>query len=232
MCRLRLSAFVVTFVTCTSLQAVLSSSPCDVTKYGAVGDNKTEDTRALQLVLDNTSCSPVVLPAPGAFLSRALNLSLMSGRTLLIEAGAELVVWRDPKTYSTTAANNMFLSANSGDGTWTGPLVTGLTITGGGTVVGGGEAWWPFGKSITRPRILWMPLVDGLIVSNLTFIDSPAWNMGLRGNNILVEHMQIIAGGSSCGGYNFAPNTDGFNIGGVNITIRDSSVHNGDDCIP
>lgn len=86
--------------------AARAPGPCLVTSRGAVGDNKTDDTVALQAVLDDVSCSSVIFPAPLAFLSRALNLSAMSNRTLLIETGAELVVWRDPKTYSTSGANN------------------------------------------------------------------------------------------------------------------------------
>ena len=219
-------------VACASVTVAVKLSPCDVTQRGAVGDNRTEDTAALQAVLDDVTCSPVILPAPGAFLSRALNLSAMSGRSLLIADGAQLVVWRDPKTYSTTHANNMFLSANSGDGSWAGPLVTGLTIAGGGTIIGGGAAWWPLGQTVTRPRLIWLPLVDGIVIANLTLLDSPAWNIGVRGDNVLIENVHVIAGGAACDGYEASPNTDGFNIGGHHITVRDCTVHNGDDCIP
>jgi hypothetical protein len=37
---------------------------------------------------------------------------------------------------------------------------------------------------------------------------------------------------SSCGGFGHAPNTDGVNVGGHDITIRRVWVHNGDDCVP
>ena len=36
----------------------------------------------------------------------------------------------------------------------------------------------------------------------------------------------------TCGGYATAPNTDGVNVGGRRVTIRNLTVHNGDDCIP
>jgi len=200
--------------------------------YSAVGDNATEDTAAIQRALDAAACEIVVIPAPGWFVSRALNLTAMSNRQLLVEPGAVLVVWRDPATYSTTKYNNMFLSASDGDGSWTGPLLSNFTLGGGGAIHGGGAAWWPLGQTVTRPRLVWLPLCDGVRISDLSLVNSPAWNMGLRGSNILVERMRIAAGAGSCGGYGYAPNTDGFNLGGVNITVRDSTVHNGDDCIP
>jgi len=155
----------------------------------------------------------------------------MSGRTLLIESGANLIIWRDPATYSLTSHNNMFLSANSGDGSWTGPLLHDFTLSGGGTILGGGAAWWPRAGP-NRPRTLWIPNGRNITVSNLTFVDSPAWNMGLRGEDMLVENMRLIAGADSCGGFGHAPNTDGVNHGGHRIHIRNVVVHNGDDCLP
>lgn len=125
----------------------------------------------------------------------------------------------------------MFLSATNGDGSWVGSELSQFTLTGGGVVEGGGAAWWP-DASVNRPRILWIPNGTGIVVSNLTLVDSPAWNLGLRGANILVENVRVESGLSSCDGYGHAPNTDGCNIGGHNITVRNLWVHNGDDCVP
>jgi len=41
-----------------------------------------------------------------------------------------------------------------------------------------------------------------------------------------------VVAGAGCGGYGEAPNTDGANIGGHDIVVRDFTVHNGDDCVP
>jgi hypothetical protein len=141
-------------------------------------------------------------------------------------------VWRTPSTYAVDGHNEMFITGAAGGGAWTGPLVSHFVLSGGGTIQGGGKAWWPLGKTVVRPRTLWLPNCSDVVVSNLTFVDSPAWNMGLRGNDILIEGMRIEAGMDSCGGYGRAPNTDGFNLGGHRITVRNSVVHNGDDCIP
>ena len=204
---------------------------CSILSYGAKCDNSSDDSPFIQLALDDLSCTSVLVPAPHMCVSRCLNLSSMSSRALLIESGAQLIVWRTPETYSLTHANNMFLSATSGDGSWTGPLLSDFTLSGGGAIVGGGAAWWPKAGS-NRPRILWIPNGQNISVSNLTFTDSPAWNMGLRGNTIRVENMRLVAGGDSCGGFGHAPNTDGCNIGGHDIQVRNVFVHNGDDCVP
>ena len=206
---------------------------CDVTAapYSARCDNATDAAPAIQRALDDGACSTVLIPpTPLPCLSRALNVSRMSGRALLI--AGELAIWRDPRTYSTSAHNNMFLSATSADGAWTGPLVSGFTLAGGGRVTGGGRAWWPLGQSVVRPRTLWLPNCSGVEVADLTLVDSPAWNLGLRGDDIAISNMRIESGAGSCGGYGDAPNTDGFNLGGRNISVRDSQVHNGDDCVP
>ena len=75
-----------------------SAGTCDVTARGAVGDGKTEDTIVLQAALDDSACDTVLLPSPGTFLSRALNLSSASGKTLYIAPGATLLVWPDVAT--------------------------------------------------------------------------------------------------------------------------------------
>lgn len=176
---------------------------CNIESYGAACDG-TDDAPHIQRALNDPQCATVLVPAPRLCVSRALNISLMSGRSLLIEMGATLSLWPDPATYSKTAHNNMFISATDGDGSWTGPLLSNFTLSGGGTIVGHGDKWWPNSKT-NRPRILYIPLGEDILVSNLTFIDSPAWNMGLRGHRMRIENMRLIAGNSSCGGFGHAP---------------------------
>lgn len=47
---------------------------CMVTAYGAMGDNRTEDTVAIQSALDSPSCPTVLFPAPGKYLARPLHI--------------------------------------------------------------------------------------------------------------------------------------------------------------
>jgi polygalacturonase len=202
---------------------------CSVLSYGARCDNATDDAPAIQRALDNAACSSVVIPAGRACVARALNISRMTDRTLLVEG--DLVVWRDPATYRTTAATNMFLSATSSDGAWTGSALSRFTLAGGGRIVGGGAAWWPMAGD-SRPRLVWVPNASDVTIANLTLIDSPAWNIGLRGDRLLITDVRVESGRGSCGGFGHAPNTDGANVGGHDITVRNFFVHNGDDCVP
>ena len=208
-----------------------SAGSCSILAYGALCDNASDDAPHIQRALDDeAACASVLVPAGRACVSRALNVSRMSGRALVIEG--DLVIWRDPKTYPTSAQTNMFLSATDGDGSFTGALLSRFTLGGGGRVLGGGAAWWPSAGSVQRPRILWLPNASDVTVANLTLVDSPAWNVGLRGVRLLVENVRVEAGMGSCGGFALAKNTDGVNIGGQDITVRNLWVHNGDDCVP
>ena len=216
-------------------RAASAASTCVVTSppYGARCDNVTDDHVAIQRALDDAaSCGTVLIPAGAACLSRSLNLTAMSGRTLLI--AGELVAWRAPASWRRPGdlANNMLLSATSGDGAWVGSLVRGFTLAGGGRLLGGGAAWWPGAASVQRPRLLWLPNASDLHVANLTLVDSPSWHIGVRGERLLMERLVIVAGADSCGGFGHAPNTDGINHGGRDIVIRDVTVHNGDDAFP
>lgn len=48
---------------------------CRVTDFGAVGDNATEDTTALQAALDSCTPGTTIFDAPGKYLSRKLKLN-------------------------------------------------------------------------------------------------------------------------------------------------------------
>jgi lysophospholipase L1-like esterase len=208
-------------------------APCDVSAppFRAACDGATEDTAALQAALDAPACAAVVVPPRCVALTRGLNLTRMSGRALRIEG--TLRVWPDPATYGAPSGgyNNPIL-AGSYSHAWTGPLLRDFSLSGGGTVLGGGAAWWPAGKTVNRPRTLWLPNASNVAIANLTFVDSPAWNVGVRGTGVRISGMTLTAGAGACGGYGSAPNTDGFNLGGEDIEVADSRVHNGDDCVP
>ena len=226
----RAVASLVLLLAAAAARAARPAAACSVLDYGAACDDAADDAPHIQRALDDAAaCAAVVIPAGRRCVSRALNVSRMSGRALLVEG--DLVVWRDPKTYPTSRSTNMFVSATDADGSWTGAALAGFTLAGGGRLVGGGKAWWPAGGD-TRPRLVWLPNATDLLISNLTLIDSPAWNIGIRGERMRVEGVRVESGADSCGGFGHAPNTDGINMGGHDIVVRDLYVHNGDDCMP
>ena len=223
-----LSAAVAVFLL-TLVSALHATKPavahvCSVRDFGARGDNETDDSAAINAAIHQLNCSSVVLPAPGLYLSKRIYLSGMSYRSLIIEEGARLIQWRDPATYGKLTFGG-FIGPASSD------TLTRFELAGGGIIDGSGPSWWHLGGD-SRPMGLWLPNANGAHIHDLTIVDSSYWNMGLRGANILVERMNISSNLGSCSGYGGAPNTDGFNLGGQNITVRDSWVHNGDDCVP
>eukprot|EP00047_Mylnosiga_fluctuans_P007694 m.254955 g.254955 ORF g.254955 m.254955 type:complete len:399 (+) comp19235_c0_seq1:227-1423(+) len=199
---------------------------CDVTHFGAIGDNHTEDTLAIQRALDSPACDVVVLPAPGKFLARSL-LTTVDNQTLIVEAGAMLIAWPDPDTWSNITNHTPPLIASRGS-----HMLSGYSITGGGTIDGQGWRWWPFGKTRSRPILINMFNVSTLALSQLRLIDAPMFNIQVRGKHMRITNITIYANSSHCDGYLSAPNTDGINIGGQDIYVADSFIHNGDDCIP
>ena len=74
------------------------SGECIVTQRGAVGDNHTEDTLAVQQALDASECGTVVFPAPGRFLIRPVFFR-RDNLHVVIEAGATVVAWPDVDTW-------------------------------------------------------------------------------------------------------------------------------------
>jgi hypothetical protein len=63
-----------------------SADVCSVLAYGAVCDNRTDDAPAIQRALDDVDrCARVLVPSGRTCVSRALNISSMSSRTLDVQ---------------------------------------------------------------------------------------------------------------------------------------------------
>jgi len=75
--------------------------------------------------------------------------------------------------------------------------------------------------------LLGLDNVDGALITNITFRNSPSFHVNVRGNNFTISHSRVEANIDVCGGYQSAPNTDAFNIGGTNIHLHDLWAHNG-----
>lgn len=81
-----------------------------------------------------------------------------------------------------------------------------------GTINGQGKYWWVKYRSggfknITRPYTIEIMFSQNVQISNITIIDSPAWNIHpVYCNNVIVKGVTILAPIDS-------PNTDGINPG-------------------
>ena len=82
-------------------------------------------------------------------MSKSLSLEHCSNKRVVIEPGADVVIWRDPSTYGPKLD---FLTAPNG------VIVSNLTLGGGGRIVGGGAAWWPDVHGF-RPKTIYLTSV-------------------------------------------------------------------------
>lgn len=85
--------------------------------------------------------------------------------------------------------------------------VNNVAMTGGGEINGQGSVWWP-NPDAFRPRLLVISKGTGLLISNLSFVNSPYHNLELFVNDVEVSHTSITATFPS-------PNTDGIDVHGT-----------------
>ncbi|KDR75606.1 hypothetical protein GALMADRAFT_68591 [Galerina marginata CBS 339.88] len=108
-----------------------------------------------------------------------------------------------------------------------------LLIDGGGTLDGSGQAWYDaFAKnsSLLRPITLTVFQAKDVQVQNIRMINSPEWhNLVNEGQNVVYNNISINAVSTSS---NDAKNTDGWNVyRSDNVSILNSVIVNGDDCV-
>nr|KYP32935.1 putative polygalacturonase At3g15720 family [Cajanus cajan] len=105
--------------------------------------------------------------------------------------------------------------------------VNNLTIDAkGGIIDGNGSSWWEKCRSCRRPTSLRFHNCNGLVVNSLSMTNSPGAHISVNGcNGAKFSGVSITAPEHS-------PNTDGFDIAvSKYITIKDSTIATGDDCI-
>ena len=106
--------------------------------------------------------------------------------------------------------------------------LTNVTLTGGGTIDGNGEAWWAVthDDGHYRPGLMVLSGTTGLVVEDVLFLNSPNHNIELESStNVRVQRLRVSAP-------HISPNTDGINFaGGHDQSIVDSHISNGDDCV-
>lgn len=108
-----------------------------------------------------------------------------------------------------------------------------INVYGAGTVQGNGQAWWDeyvANKKVKRPVLFAIVGMEGGSVSEIKLRNSPFWH------NIVVNSSDVVYSGldlfSTSNNQNFEKNTDGWDIyRSERITIENSTITNGDDCV-
>jgi polygalacturonase len=221
---------------------------CDVRSQGAVGDNQTEDTTIFDTVLQR--CAKLMQPVivrPGTYLVRPLQL--FSNTDLVLNPGAILVAWSGvgwqngwPNSSTAVCEASSYsrpqpvVMPRLESLLWA-DNVENLTIRGGGMIDGQGWRWWPLRFQNEywhncRPIMIEIRGTRNVnvLADNLTLWQSPMYHIAARGlQNAHITRINVSTG--TCG-YRAAPNTDGLNVGGQEIYVSDTTIQNGDDCIP
>jgi polygalacturonase len=198
----------------------IPSTVYNVKDYGAVGDNKTLNTAAIQKTIDQAKASggKVLIPA-GEYLCGPLNL--YSRTNLEIVKGATLRLRNDIKAFPSTNGRYLnFIDVSK---------ATDIKISGGGTIDGQGEPWWKATEAnilkLRRPQMLYIEGSQRVEISGVTFLNPPNTHVSFKNSSdVYIHDITIQAPANS-------HNTDGINISAKNCTIEHCTINTGDDNI-
>jgi hypothetical protein len=202
----------------------------DVLKYGAVGDNKTINTVAIQKAIDECSASGggSVYIHNGIFVTGTIELK--DNVTLFVEAGSILRGSSDRADYPQKICSFNFFRANEHFQLIYADKKNNVGITGGGIIDGfsHGDGWPWKGKSNEweRPRLIRMVECTNVKTENITLIRSANWTQLYEGcDDVSVVDLRVRC-------YTGQHNQDGIDISSCNrVVVKNFYAICGDDAI-
>uniref|UniRef100_A0A453MCZ5 Pectate lyase superfamily protein domain-containing protein n=1 Tax=Aegilops tauschii subsp. strangulata TaxID=200361 RepID=A0A453MCZ5_AEGTS len=210
-----------------------------ITEFGAVGDGVTLNTKAFQNAIfylnsfADKGGAQLFVPA-GRWLTGGF--SLISHLTLSLDKDAVIIGSPHSSDWPVidplpSYGRGRELPGGRHQSLIFGSHLTDVIITGAnGTIDGQGAIWWDWfynnTLNYTRPHLVELMYSTNVVISNLTFKNSPFWNIHpVYCSQVIVEHITILAPLNS-------PNTDGINPdSSTNVCISHCYVRNGDDVV-
>jgi polygalacturonase len=207
----------------------------DVRDYGARGDGATLDTRAIQEALDDCGQAGggTVRFSAGTYLSQPIQIRTKT--TVELDAGATLQATTNQLDFMKTPG--IWYKAPKGSFTpfILGKDLTDVTFTGGGTIDGGGSAWWGEaelarqrvpGYTLPRPNLVVLQRCRNVRMENITLQNSPVMNfIPDECEDVVVTNVTILNPAHSA-------NTDGIDPSNCkNVLITKCLIDTGDDNI-
>ena len=207
----------------------------DVRQFGAKGDGRTLDTKAIQAALDACGqAGGTVRFTAGTYLSQPITIRT-NKTTVLIDAGATLLASTNQSDFMKTPGD--WLQAKSADfipfiG---GKDLTNVTLTGKGTIDGNGAVWWEeaekarqkvSGFTLPRPNLVVFNRCKNVRLAGIRLVNSPKFHyVPTDCEDVTVDNVTIV---SPAG----AANTDGIDPSNCrNVTITHCTIDTGDDNI-
>ncbi|XP_011011881.1 PREDICTED: probable polygalacturonase isoform X2 [Populus euphratica] len=210
-----------------------------ILEFGAVGDGKTLNTLAFQNAIfylksfTDKGGAQLYVP-PGKWLTGSF--SLTSHLTLFVEKGAIILGSQDPSHWNLvdplpSYGRGIELPGKRYQSLINGDMLHDVVVTGdNGTIDGQGSVWWDWFEShslnYSRPHLVEFTSSDYVVVSNLTFLNAPAYSIHpVYCSNVVVQNISVSAPGESPYTIGIVPDSSN------NVCIEDSRIEVGYDAI-
>ncbi|KAK7259113.1 hypothetical protein RIF29_24711 [Crotalaria pallida] len=223
----------------TNMEEVRRPHSVSITEFGAVGDGVTLNTNAFQNALfylnsfADKGGAKLFVPA-GRWLTGSFDL--ISHLTLSLDRDAVILGSTDFEDWPVVDPLPSYGRGRELPGGRHRSLIYGcdltdVVITGNnGTIDGQGSIWWSRFRNktldYTRPHLVELMNSTGVLISNLTFLNSPFWTIHpVYCSQVAVQNVTILAPLDS-------PNTDGIDPDSSDhVCIEDCYISTGDDLI-
>ncbi|AQK40152.1 Polygalacturonase [Zea mays] len=210
-----------------------------ITEFGAVGDGVTLNTVSFQNAVfylrsfADKGGAQLYIPR-GRWLTGSFNLT--SHLTLFLESGAVIVGTQDVSQWPVVEplpsyGRGMDLPGSRHRSLINGQNLVDVVITGNnGTIDGQGSTWWNWFRSnklnYSRPHLVEFVDSEQIVISNITFLNSPAWSIHpVYCSNVVVHSVTIQTSLDAPLNHGIVPDSCS------NMCIEDSSISVSHDAI-